>query len=152
MAFLSGCIVADPPQYQDAERTPPLLDTWGAIPSPLSIIVLDHSTTTKLEVSVPVRSEDQGDSLFAALHLDYTYPSHRLIAQDENPRVDHRRCHSLDSLRRHHAARRERWLPHLVAAGRAPQQLVGERLCACSGRRPRPSHCRVVDERQSSAR
>lgn len=75
---LSGCIVADPPQYEDPGRTPLFLNLALATPRVLEVQVVDlsdnSSANDKFSVSVPVRSDDQGEDFYAALHLDYSYP------------------------------------------------------------------------------
>jgi hypothetical protein len=74
MLFPSGCIVADPPQYEDPKRSPPILDLERAVPLISSIIIVDRSdkiASHDVEVSVPIRSDDQGEALVAALHHDY---------------------------------------------------------------------------------
>lgn len=74
---VSGCIVADPPEYEDPGRTPPFLNLALATPRILDVQVINHSDTIStnddFEVNVPVRSDDQGEELWAFLHLDYSY-------------------------------------------------------------------------------
>ncbi|MFZ5896772.1 MAG: hypothetical protein ACOY0T_37290 [Myxococcota bacterium] len=83
MAFLSGCIVADPPQYRDPERTPPILNLAHATPPMNSVIVIDRTDTLivndKVMVEVPMRSDDLGEQLYAVLHLDYTFDSSEVL-------------------------------------------------------------------------
>ena len=76
---LSGCIVADPPEYEDPGRTPPFLNLALATPRILDLQIIDHSDNNPVnddfEVNVPVRSDDKGEELWAYLHLDYSYPN-----------------------------------------------------------------------------
>lgn len=62
-----GCIVAGPPDYKDPKQTPPLL--FNADPVVGQIVA--KAPGEPLPISVNVRSEDAGDSLIAALYLDY---------------------------------------------------------------------------------
>ncbi len=77
MAVLSsGCVIAGPPDYQDPQKTPPVLDLTGASPSIWSVIVANSGAisgqpATQLQISVPVRSEDGTDSLIGLLYVDY---------------------------------------------------------------------------------
>lgn len=88
MPFLSGCIVADPPQYEDPGRTPPILNLALATPRILEPFVLDRSdpsTKETMTVELPVRSEDQGKDLIVAMHVDYTYPGSRWLTGGNVP-------------------------------------------------------------------
>jgi hypothetical protein len=77
MALLTSCIVADPPQYEEPKQTPPILDLAGARPYLGDVIVIDRTdnedANDKVELKVPVRSDDQGDPLNASLWLDYSF-------------------------------------------------------------------------------
>lgn len=79
MALLSGCIVADPPQYEEPRRTPPILDLVSAQPLLRNVILIDRTdnddANDKVELKVPVRSDDQGDFLKAALWVDFSFDS-----------------------------------------------------------------------------
>jgi hypothetical protein len=79
LVLTPACLVADPPQYEEPGRTPPFLDLAAAKPFPGEIILVDTTDnldgTDFVNISIPVRSEDRGDRLFAALHVDYTFPS-----------------------------------------------------------------------------
>jgi hypothetical protein len=79
MAFAllaAGCIVADPPDSSDPEKTPPVLLLGQADPSVYQLQVLSKSSgeTTRVPINVPVRSEDAGDPLIAALYLNWDTP------------------------------------------------------------------------------
>lgn len=72
-----GCIVADPPQYEEPARTPPILDLANAQPFLFDVILFDRNdnqqANDEIHFHVPVRSDDQGDELIAALWVDYGY-------------------------------------------------------------------------------
>lgn len=69
MLFASGCIVADPPRYEAPEKTRPILDLFRADPPLRQVLV--RRTDDVIRFNIPVRSEDAGDPLVAALHLDW---------------------------------------------------------------------------------
>lgn len=69
--LVTGCIVADPPQYQDALQTPPQLDVYGALPTISQIDVITTPAPVGPTFTVPVRSEDAGEDLNAVFFLDY---------------------------------------------------------------------------------
>jgi len=71
MLVTQSCIVADPPQYRDALRTRPLLDTYKALPPTQQVLVVHTDDPNAVKVSVPVRSEDAGEYLAGRLFLDY---------------------------------------------------------------------------------
>ena len=81
MLGLNGCIIADPPQYEEPRRTPPILDLNNAVPSPYWLIVVDrkdNNPADKIHVKVPIRSDDQGEKLWFALHVDFKGENHVL--------------------------------------------------------------------------
>jgi hypothetical protein len=67
--LLPGCIVADPPVFEDAEKTPPFLDLAEADPPITSIVRAPEGS--RLPISVPVWSEDAGDPLVATLWVNF---------------------------------------------------------------------------------
>jgi hypothetical protein len=69
----NACLVADPPQYDEPQRTPPFLDLVAAIPSPNRLIVRERRVNSLIRFDVPVRSEDNGELLFYALHRNYSF-------------------------------------------------------------------------------
>jgi len=71
MLSLTGCLVADPPQYEEPRRTPPILDLNHAEPSPYWIVIVEKKQGDDLTIKVPVRSDDQGERLLFAVHVDY---------------------------------------------------------------------------------
>ena len=84
-AACNACLVADPPQYDEPERTPPFLDLVAAIPSPNRVIVRDRNVSSVVNFDVPVRSEDNGDPLSYALHRNYSFETARVLYQNEFP-------------------------------------------------------------------
>lgn len=77
MLFASGCIVADPPEYQDPVRTRPVLDVYQA--SPTTSLVLVVNTNDVVKISVPLRSEDAGEQLTGVFLVDYNAGSSGLL-------------------------------------------------------------------------
>lgn len=73
MLSFTGCIVADPPEYQEPRRTPPILDLNHAEPSPYWVVIVykEENPTYDLVVNVPLRSDDQGERVWFALYVDY---------------------------------------------------------------------------------
>ena len=69
-------MIADPPQYDEPERTPPFLDLVAATPSPSRVIVRDRNTNPTVLFDIPVRSEDNDEMIYYALHVNYTFPDH----------------------------------------------------------------------------
>ena len=70
----TGCIVADPPQYEEPKRTPPVFDLNHAQPSPYWLVIIDRNDNLEadqLYVKVPFRSDDQGEKIWFALHVDF---------------------------------------------------------------------------------
>ena len=66
----TGCLVSDPPEYQEPERTAPMLQRSLAIPAPTEILPISLGDTVTF--TVPFRSEDAGVTPIAVLVLDYT--------------------------------------------------------------------------------
>jgi hypothetical protein len=82
----NACLVADPPQYDEPQRTPPFLDLVAAIPSPNRVIVRHRNINPLINFDVPVRSEDNGDPLVYALHRNYTFETASIaLAWNEFP-------------------------------------------------------------------
>lgn len=76
----SGCLVADPPEYREPPRTPPILDLVAAKPLIGEILVADRRTgDASINFVVPVRSEDNGEALWWAFHFDYGFPGSTVI-------------------------------------------------------------------------
>jgi len=84
-AACNACLVADPPQYDEPERTPPFLDLVAATPSPNRVIVRNRNVSSLVNFDVPVRSEDNGDPLSFALHLDYSFETSSALLYNESP-------------------------------------------------------------------
>ncbi|MEZ4220142.1 MAG: hypothetical protein R3B13_04365 [Polyangiaceae bacterium] len=69
-AVFTSCVVSDPPQYESPAQTPPLLVLLDALPLVNSVIRVNSGT--RVDINVPVRSEDRaGDELIARLYVDY---------------------------------------------------------------------------------
>lgn len=85
MCSLSGCIVADPPEYQEPQRTPPILDLNHAEPSPYWVVVVERKSGNDLSIKVPLRSDDQGERLLFAIHVDYKAGGFMLLSSSMPP-------------------------------------------------------------------
>jgi hypothetical protein len=122
MLSLTGCLIADPPQYEEPRRTPPFLDLDHAEPSPYWPVIVEKKPSVDLQLKVLVRSDDQGEQLWFGLHVDYKANSHIFLKSlpiapstlDQPPRVisvgvdiDERfspGCHQLTLLVAHHSS------------------------------------------------
>ena len=71
MFAASGCLVAEPPEYQPPAQTPPLLDLFLADPPVTHVLAKPLDAT--IDFNVPVRSEDAGDMLFGAVYVDWGF-------------------------------------------------------------------------------
>jgi len=69
---VQGCIVSDPPVFEQPEKTPPFLDLAAADPPIFE--VLQRPPDTHVNINVRFHSEDAGDPLQAKLFLDYLDP------------------------------------------------------------------------------
>lgn len=70
----TGCIVADPPQYEEPKRTPPFLDLSRAEPSPYWLVVIDRNDPLgahSVKITIPIRSDDQGERVWFGVHVDF---------------------------------------------------------------------------------
>lgn len=72
MALTTGCLVADPPQYEEPATTPVFLDVAAATPIVGRVIVGREPVT--LDFNVPFRSEDNGDEIAFGLLQDFGFP------------------------------------------------------------------------------
>ena len=70
MLVASSCILAPPPAYRDPVQTRPLLEVYKAVP-PITDIVVWSTSKPSVTFTVPVRSEDAGEPLYAHTFLDY---------------------------------------------------------------------------------
>lgn len=69
---LPACLVTSSPTFEEPERTPPFLIAPSARPDLRQIKVVDTSSKiNQIDFSAAVRSEDNGDDLYARLVLDY---------------------------------------------------------------------------------
>jgi hypothetical protein len=66
----TGCLVADAPTYGPPEQRPPVINSQGVKPTPYALIVVPDPPVG-VDITVPVRSEDAGESLWGALYVDY---------------------------------------------------------------------------------
>lgn len=81
LLWAPGCIVAEPVPYEAPPQTPPLLQNHLSIPQigvPIPVdlesdILKDEKTS--VDFRVPLRSEDSGDPLWYAFHLNYQIPN-----------------------------------------------------------------------------
>jgi hypothetical protein len=75
----AGCLVSDPPEYEEPSLTPPFLDMVQATPLASRIIVRDRADPL-IKFDVPFRSEDAGQPIWFALHRNYPFdPSNSLL-------------------------------------------------------------------------
>lgn len=84
LTLFTGCIVADPPQYEEPKRTPPILSLSRAEPSPFWLVIVDRANSSvpgsdQLLVNVPVRSDDQGERIWYSLYVDYKAATRHLL-------------------------------------------------------------------------
>jgi hypothetical protein len=79
----ASCLVADPPEYTPPEQTPPVLNLFLADPPVNSVLLAPRGE--QLSFNVPVRSEDAGDKLVAARHLDWGSPRHEFVGLTHVP-------------------------------------------------------------------
>lgn len=71
-----GCIVPEPPTYDPPSPTAPVLDTFGANPTNLYPTSLPGDRVPGFQLTVPFRSEDSGEEVWAGLYIDWgTNPS-----------------------------------------------------------------------------
>ncbi len=126
-----GCIVADPPAYEERAKTSPMLDLSMADPPITEVIAVDTTAArTIVPFNIPVRSEDAGDELMALFYLSFGQedqtPQYRITEEpastfDDANRVislewDYhqmdRGCHQLTLVVTHRANfDLEKWLP-----------------------------------------
>jgi hypothetical protein len=65
----TGCLVAEAPEYGPPRKTTPVINLQRLVPTPFAILKLD-SATASTGFSVPIKSEDAGEQLVAALFVD----------------------------------------------------------------------------------
>jgi hypothetical protein len=79
----TGCIVADPPDYGPAQRSPIFM--YNPSPNPYSLQVLSRTSTGSPPVAptvrfgATVRSEDAGEQLVALCYFDYKHANSAYI-------------------------------------------------------------------------
>lgn len=85
----TGCIVAPPPEYEEPQRTPPILDLYSAKPFPGAAISIDRqdgaTINDRVEFRVPLRSDDQGEWLLWVLYVDRTFNELPVFRADVPP-------------------------------------------------------------------
>jgi hypothetical protein len=69
----AGCLVSDPPQYEEPGITPPFLDLVAATPLPGRIIAREFQNGDAVPFDVPFRSEDNGESLRFAMYRNFSF-------------------------------------------------------------------------------
>ena len=72
-ALSAGCLVADPPQYEEPPTTPVFLDVAAALPIVGRVIVARELPVT-IDFDIPIRSEDNGDEVSFGLLQDFGFP------------------------------------------------------------------------------
>ncbi|AUX30783.1 hypothetical protein SOCE836_028960 [Sorangium cellulosum] len=84
-ASATGCLVISPPEYDHAERTPPVLT--AVFPPPHRPVHIDQMDKIQ-DFSATVLSEDNGDPVEVYMYIDYgkltsdKYPYRRRVQQD----------------------------------------------------------------------
>jgi hypothetical protein len=69
----TGCLVADPPQYEEPATTPVFLDVAAALPIVGRVIV--DGAPVQIDFDIPFRSEDNGDRVAFSLLQDFGFPA-----------------------------------------------------------------------------
>ncbi|MDQ2645982.1 MAG: hypothetical protein M3020_19360 [Myxococcota bacterium] len=72
-ALASGCLVADPPQYEEPATTPVFLDVAAAIPI-VGRVIVETDLPVTIDFDIPIRSEDNGDEVAFGLLQDFGFP------------------------------------------------------------------------------
>jgi hypothetical protein len=67
---VAACLAPEPPEYRAPERTPPVFNLHGADPPVFQRLELQLGSQKPF--TIPFRSEDAGESLWALLKLNYT--------------------------------------------------------------------------------
>jgi len=71
MTAIGSCVVADPPTYTDPTQTAPELRGAQATPKIFQVVTIQLPQVGFPTFTVPMRSEDNGEQLFANFFLDY---------------------------------------------------------------------------------
>ena len=71
-----GCLVADPPEFEDPQQTRPFVHLTKTFPFPGDILILERRTDggASVTLTLHVQSEDLGEPLTVAVHLDGGQP------------------------------------------------------------------------------
>ena len=76
----TGCLVSDPPKYEEPGVTPPFLDLIQATPMPGRVIARERGTNATIKFDVPLRSEDNSENLWFALYRNFSIvPNNRPV-------------------------------------------------------------------------
>ncbi len=70
MVLCSGCLVDPPPDFEEPERTAPIMFLDRAVPALGQPLVLQRNTPG-VPFTVPVQSEDLGDELLASVWANF---------------------------------------------------------------------------------
>jgi hypothetical protein len=82
-SLLAGCLVAEPPNPSNPERTPPMIDFRNTFPLVTQITTVRGLASQ--EFSVGVRSEDRGDPLFGLLFRNYSLEGEEYLKLNRVP-------------------------------------------------------------------
>lgn len=80
-SLLAGCLVAEPPNPSNPERTPPMIDFRNTFP----LVTQITSVSVFQDFSVGFRSEDRGDKIVGILYENYSLDKERFVATTERP-------------------------------------------------------------------
>lgn len=85
LMLLSGCLVDDPPEYRAPQRTAPRINGLGVLPRLDSIITYPANSTEGILFSIPISSEDAGESVQARLFENYVTTQSTVIPFESLP-------------------------------------------------------------------
>jgi hypothetical protein len=72
LALVPGaCLIAETPDYGEPRQTAPIVDPKTITPSPLRLLPINLADPSPVQLSLQVRSEDAGESIWASLFVDY---------------------------------------------------------------------------------
>jgi hypothetical protein len=80
-SLLTGCLVAEPPNPSNPERTPPMIDFRNTFP----LVTQITSVSGFQDFSVGFRSEDRGDKIVGILYRNFTLDGEKFEATTERP-------------------------------------------------------------------
>jgi hypothetical protein len=82
--FLSGCLVADAPDYGGPQQTPPYIESSSISPPPYFMITVFEDMVSQ-PFAFRVYSEDAGEKLVTAFFQDYGLADDRPLDDQEHP-------------------------------------------------------------------